>query len=493
MILELLGSRVLSPVFGASLFVWSSIISVTLLSLAVGYYAGGRVADRKDTYLLFAALSWTAIAVAAIPLLARMVLPMTDSMGIRAGSLAAALLLFGIPLALLAAASPIAIKIIATGFETVGAVAGVVSAVGTLGAVSATLLTGFLLLPMFGARALLSGLSLGLGLIATLIAIYTRTSKAVTARHYLALWLVVALLVALTHIVSRPGHRFKALFSRTTLDGMVQVVEEPDRGLRWMLVDGSAISVQRTTSGKTILPYLAIFESIIHFRPGGNRALVVGLGSGHLVGRLSARGIAVDAIEINRDVVRAAREHFSLIPPGRILVGDARRELRELGGAGESYDFILHDCFTGGTMPVHLLTREALEEAAALLGPKGVLALNFFGETGGESVARVGSTLRSVFPFIRLFLPARGQELIDHVFVASRSELAFPEKQGGAGASPELVRAAYHLRGLESSMDVDRGAVVTDDRNPLELVQATSAERYRKKIIDRFGLALFIE
>ena len=57
MAVELLGARMLSVGYGASLHVWAVMISVTLLSLALGYFVGGVLADRfPDPALLSAIL-----------------------------------------------------------------------------------------------------------------------------------------------------------------------------------------------------------------------------------------------------------------------------------------------------------------------------------------------------------------------------------------------------------------------------------------------------
>ena len=59
MVIELLGTRLIAPFYGASLYVWTSVISVTLIALALGYFVGGRWADRarKTGLALIIALS----------------------------------------------------------------------------------------------------------------------------------------------------------------------------------------------------------------------------------------------------------------------------------------------------------------------------------------------------------------------------------------------------------------------------------------------------
>ena len=62
--LEIVGSRLLAPVFGSSLFVWGALIGVVLAAMSTGYAAGGWFADRYRPQrvlagLLLASGGWT--------------------------------------------------------------------------------------------------------------------------------------------------------------------------------------------------------------------------------------------------------------------------------------------------------------------------------------------------------------------------------------------------------------------------------------------------
>ena len=46
--LELLASRVMTPYFGVSLYIWTGILSITLIALALGYWLGGVLAARRE-------------------------------------------------------------------------------------------------------------------------------------------------------------------------------------------------------------------------------------------------------------------------------------------------------------------------------------------------------------------------------------------------------------------------------------------------------------
>ena len=110
MVIELLGTRLIAPFYGTSLYVWSSLISVTMIALAAGYFAGGRWADHSGGRGLPVVIAGAGLLTVLIPLAARWVLLATDPLGLRAGAFVSALLLFFPALSLLGMVSPLAIK-----------------------------------------------------------------------------------------------------------------------------------------------------------------------------------------------------------------------------------------------------------------------------------------------------------------------------------------------------------------------------------------------
>ena len=112
MFLEILGTRIIGPFYGVSLFVWCSLISVTLIALASGYYLGGIVADKKSSLIplyLITATAGTFIVI--IPVIKATILTLTNPFGLRMGSLTCSFLLFFIPLTLLGMVGPCIIKL----------------------------------------------------------------------------------------------------------------------------------------------------------------------------------------------------------------------------------------------------------------------------------------------------------------------------------------------------------------------------------------------
>ena len=146
MSLELLSGRMLAPYFGNSIYVWGSVITVFMVSLALGYLAGGWWSLRSATMAKFA-LIFLAAGIALLPLAAvaepamRWVFERIEDP--RYGSLVAASALFVLPTAVLGAVSPYAVRLLVDATQRSGHVAGSLYFVSTVGSALGTLLTSF--------------------------------------------------------------------------------------------------------------------------------------------------------------------------------------------------------------------------------------------------------------------------------------------------------------------------------------------------------------
>jgi spermidine synthase len=376
----------------------------------------------------------------------------------------------------------------------VGLTAGTVFAVSTVGSVGGTLLVGFVLLPSCGTRSVLYVLSAVLATLGVALAWRERDPGRPRGRRRLVAWLVFAVVGVLgagltlpDDVGSRPDARFRVLYEDESMYGKVRVVQERDGGRRYLLSDVSAIGAGAEGSSLAVFPYLRLLEALPHFYPAGRSALVIGLGAGYLPRALAAYDITTDTIEIDPGVVRAAQSYFGFQAPGALIVGDARYEVRKLRG---QYDFIIHDCFSGGTMPVHLLSVEAMRLVGSRLSRGGIFALNFYGFTDGQEarpLAAVVATIRAVFPHLRMFAPVPEVTPSDTVILASAAPIAVDEASLTGVRSGAVWWALARLDALERPMPRAQGFVITDDFNPLEHLQVEKAERYRRQMRARFG------
>src|SRR2546429_1048827 len=154
---ELSASRLLAPYFGTSLFVWSNLIGLILLYLTIGYYVGGRIADRfPRPAVLYGLTIAAAFLISLIPFLSKPILHWSQSsfasysIGVFYGSLVSVILLFAIPMILLGCVSPFAIRLSIDKLGKSGRIAGQLYAISTAGSILGTFLPVLFLIPTFG-------------------------------------------------------------------------------------------------------------------------------------------------------------------------------------------------------------------------------------------------------------------------------------------------------------------------------------------------------
>jgi len=165
MSLELLGGRVLAPYFGSSIYVWGSIITVFMLSLALGYLFGGRLSLHRPSMTRFGII----FAVAAV-LLYPLVYSAEPAMvwiferveDPRYGSLLAASMLFILPTVIMGMISPYSVRLLVASTHESGQVAGRLYFVSTMGSALGTLATSFYFVLWWEMNTILTLLALAL-------------------------------------------------------------------------------------------------------------------------------------------------------------------------------------------------------------------------------------------------------------------------------------------------------------------------------------------
>ena len=171
---EMLSSRYLNPWFGSGIYTWAAIISVTLFSLMVGYFLGGRLVDRfPSVRLLGFLILLSALSIAIIPLPVNgfsgpmaeweivgevMIVWALDTIGEGPwGVTASAFVLLFVPLTLISCYSPFAVRLLLVSTDTSGRQTGAVYGISTFGNILGTLFTSFWLIPTMGTRAITFG------------------------------------------------------------------------------------------------------------------------------------------------------------------------------------------------------------------------------------------------------------------------------------------------------------------------------------------------
>jgi spermidine synthase len=435
---EIAASRVLAPFFGNSLFVWGALIGVVLAGLSVGYWAGGALADRLPaTTLLVAVMGLGAAAVLAVPLLDGPVLEAVVAWdpGPRLDPLLAAVFLFGAPSVLLAAVTPIAVRLRARSLERLGRTAGRLFSVSTAGSIAGTFATAFFLIPEFGTDQLLGIAAAALFVAVAVVALAERMAVALAAA-LLAAGGAGAAAVALapetggtlsaaaaqnwsplyrlrgseTYLdardprVAAPRPDLRLVYAKDTRYHRLSVVEDADT--RYLRFDSSLQSAMYLDNPyETRFRYTDFFDLGLAYNPGARDVLFVGLGAGSAEKRMwrDFPALQIEVVEIDPVVVDVAHRYFDVPeddPRLHISVGDGRRFL---AGDERRWDVIVIDAFFADAIPFHLVTREFLELARSRLAPGGVIVTNAIGAVDGPGsrlFRSVYRTYRTVFPTV---------------------------------------------------------------------------------------------
>ena len=165
MAVELLGAKLLAPFYGSSLYVWTAILSITVIGLTLGYHFGGRLSAKHATEgRLILILSIAAILVLALPATASLLITISSGMGLISGISVASFLLLVPPMFCFGLVGPMVVRLMAQKIDKVGNIAGTVYFISTLGGILATFLFGFYWIPDLGMRnsAMISAFSLAL-------------------------------------------------------------------------------------------------------------------------------------------------------------------------------------------------------------------------------------------------------------------------------------------------------------------------------------------
>jgi predicted membrane-bound spermidine synthase len=478
MIVEILGAKMLSPFVGMSHFVWTAQIAITLVALACGYYAGGRLADRSQQ---LAWLYWAILGAAAYlsltVLICRPIAFWCLDYNLALGSLLASGILFFAPLALLAMTGPFLVRVITASVAGVGGNVGRLTAISTLGSLAGTLLIGYVLIPLLPNSITMYVTALALGIISLgYFAVWQRKASVAPV-------LVGALVAGVGSWLgfgTRPEpHLFVEDFHGNSFFGQLEVVTSRMRPARYYLNDNLIQNSYDCDRKQSMSHFTYMLSGLTEsYNTNLQDVLCIGLGVGIVPMEFANQGARVDVVEINPAVVPVGVKFFNLQPQRlHLTIDDARHFLNR---CNKHYDAVVMDAFLGDSSPSHLMTSEAFESIRKVLRPGGTLAINAFcdlHEGRDFFAASLYKTLKAVFQTVRIHSRGEGQSF----FVASdRPSLSFVHPPDFSSVHPEALddtKAAF-----EQTIDTspESGRILTDNYNPVEFYDARNREALRR-------------
>jgi predicted membrane-bound spermidine synthase len=450
MTVELCGAKLLAPLFGSSLFVWASILAITLCALAAGYFYGG-VLSRKENiskqlrFVLYMAACFTAL----MPFLAVYAIPAITFLLFQPAVIMASLLLIFLPVFFLGCTSPLFIRLHAQTVEQAGTISGQVYALSTMGGIISTFLCGFLLIPHFGLRATLLFFAFLLAL-----------TSSITLRGLSVNYLTVFVLAVAASLMSG-SKSGKVLYSSHGIMGLIEVTEIETNGVlkRQLLVNKTVQTEMNMKNRKAMTGYVNLLDSIIPQKNSSepSEALLLGLGGGLVANLLAEKGYHVTGVEFDQRIADAAVSFFFLNSRVKLVTQDARYFLNH---SDSRFKMVIMDLFKAEEQPGYIISLESLQKLKTNLVPGGMVIVNWHGYLSE--------------PY------GKGTEVLLQTF----TESGFKGESAATSSVEAHSNRVFVFRVNEAQVKHTGSALVNTDNRPLlELANARANLQWRKNYL----------
>lgn len=472
---EIAGARLLAPYFGASTVIWANTIATVLTALSIGYWLGGRLADRRpDIGVMCRIVQCAALATALVPLLGRPFLGgAVDALddiaaGAFLGSLLAVTVLLAVPILLMGTIAPFAIRLSVATIEESGQIAGRLYAISTIGSLAGVFLSALVLIPLVGTQRTFLLFALAMAVVA---------ATALPPRWWLVPLALAAALAIPTGGIKDESDDGAVIHETDTEYQYARVIERPD-GERWLeLNEGVAIhSVYRPDSYLTdnvwddyvVLPLAVLDRPPRRMAILGNAAGTTARAYGHYFPQT-----AIDGVEIDGELTEIGRRYFDMRNPRlRTHTDDARPFLRRSAGG---YDTIMVDAYRQPYIPFYLITEEFFELCRDRMTEGGALIVNIGHPEGDQELEKVATaTLRKVFPHV---LRNETEDTNTLLIASEREPSAGRLSRAAQRMPPELGQVGAEVA-AQLAAPLGGGEAYTDDKAPVEWLIDRSIVEY---------------
>jgi predicted membrane-bound spermidine synthase len=499
--IEISASRLLGNVFGTSNLVWANVIGLILIYLTVGYFIGGKWADRSPHFSTFYRIvAWGAFTSGLIPIVSKPVLRQAafavvdlDAI-VMVGSFISVLILFTIPVTLLGTVSPFAIRLALTDAAEAGSISGRIYATSTLGSILGTFVPVLWLIPTIGTSRtfwVYSFLLLAVGLVGI-----ARSSGLRSLLRFA--WMPVVLLLLAILSISSPIKSFAAsIYEGESAYNYIQVQEIEGIRILYLNEGLGEHSIYYASSEKPPYDYgpwdyflAAPFfnESPTAFREL-QRVGLIGLAGGTIAKQFTQvyGPVPIDGWEIDPVIVEVGQRYFDMTEPNLTpIVADGRVGLAH---SQEKYSVIGIDAYRAPYIPWHLTTREFFSEVLEKLDDEGVLVINVARTPEDKRlVEAIVGTISDVFPSVYVVEPSA---IFNSIVFATRNPTGAQNlvknvlALDAARDSPRLFEIVE--RTIDNLVDTPQSSIVfTDDRAPVEQLVNSIVIRYIIGGLDQF-------
>lgn len=469
MMLELIAARILSPYVGSSNLIWTTIIGIMLTSMSVGYWLGGKVADKNkenDINVLASYLLISAIATSFIPILETNFIEVLSQRfdNLVFVAIICATITFGIPSFLLATVSPIAVKIKNSSIDNVGTTSGKISSLSTIGSIFGTFFAGFILIPNLGVRNIILACSILLWILS--VYLFNKKDK----KYYIFALIELLVIIGLNLL---GGFYFKSAHPEIIKDVdsqysriWVRQAQTKETTYKTLQVDTGLESYIDQETGEMGAKYLYYYDLFEYYHKDAKEVLMIGGAAYtypmHYLKKYEDRKI--DVVEIDETMTKIAEEEFGLDksnPNLGLITQDGRSYLNY---SEKKYDTIFIDAFKGMNAPFELTTYEAMKKAYEDLNDNGTVITNVVSALEGndaEFIQYEYSTYKAVFDDVKVFKvneDRQNNEMQNIILVGFK---------GSTNISEEKEEEYSDLLNSEIKDYTSDKSIVTDDYAPI--------------------------
>jgi len=485
MIYEIIGSRLLSPYLGASTYVWTSLIGVILAALSLGYWLGGKFADKRPDLRALASVIFLAGGLVSVTILLKdLILSFIAQapIGLELKSMLAALLLFAPASVLLGFVTPYAVKLKMSSLEDSGKTVGRLYALSTVGSILGTFLAGFVLIPFFGSEKTLYLIGASLIGLSILLAPFALSKVNVAVLVLFVLGISANELKSFYLRQSSDLHDIDTEYSRVQIFKTVE--PHTKRAIRVSAIDPYFVqSGTYLDSDDLAFDYSKYYHLLRHFKPDVKTSLMIG-GAGYSFPKdylAKYREAEIEVVEIDPQMTEIAREFFRLKDNPRLKIThqDGRVFLNQ--AESNRYDAVLMDAFGSlFSVPFQLTTLEAVRHINRVMKDDGVVIFNLGGAIKGDAAKFLHAELKTyqkVFPKVYLFkinADYTDEQLQNLIIVACKEKNAAP----AASDDPIISDMLRHLYAENINTDIE---VLTDDLAPVEHYNSFAQRIYQSK------------
>lgn len=470
MIIEFVAVRMVSPFFGSSMEVWSTIIAIIMTAMALGYFMGGVLSQKfkSQMKIIYLIISIAGLFVGLSYLLVEPITTFTSlslnlvQFSLSLKTLMVVFVLFFLPVFLLGSIYPLVISSLKN--RGSGKVSGTIFAISTLGSILGSLLPSFVLIPLVGAK----NTFLLTGVILELVAFFGLYKKLKTLPIFILVFLILISPLANT---KQHFNQPNIVYQTESIYQKIKIIKT-DNIYILSLGDNnyfsSYYSPDNFLSGQyydyyNLLPYMGNFGKKLD-------VLIIGLGGGTISRQYDhffskEFDLNIDGVEIDHEVIKVGKKYFDMENPSlNIVQMDGRVFLNQ---TKKKYDLVIVDVYARQSyIPFHLATQEFLQLVKSRLNENGILAFNVSTySTNDFRFKTISNTVKSVFENSYYYTP---YETGNFMILASRTDIKLLKIDRLKTIPYELKNILDRFKSIppEKIKTIDPNFILKDDTAP---------------------------